>query len=102
MPKVIDPTAQAIFNRWHPKHVGHIKYVVPVISLSYQADCSCGDRLHVSIAAMMVGSVDEKGRIAAASPAPAKDDRFPHVCPRCGGPAYIGALDVDCKTRCKK
>lgn len=28
-------------------------------------------------------------------------DRFPHMCPRCGGPAYIGGMDnVDCHARC--
>lgn len=24
-------------------------------------------------------------------------DRYPHTCPRCGGPAYVGALEVDCR-----
>lgn len=27
-------------------------------------------------------------------------DRFPHDCPRCGGPAYIGLNDVDCMHGC--
>lgn len=28
------------------------------------------------------------------------DSRFPHRCPRCAGPAYIGAFSVDCHSRC--
>lgn len=27
--------------------------------------------------------------------------RFPHGCPRCGGPAYIGLNDVDCAAGCR-
>lgn len=26
---------------------------------------------------------------------------YPHKCPQCGGPAYIGAFKVDCKGGCK-
>jgi hypothetical protein len=26
--------------------------------------------------------------------------RFPHSCPRCGGPAYVGLNDVDCAEGC--
>lgn len=29
-----------------------------------------------------------------------KDDRYPHVCPRCKGPAYVGFSNVDCKAKC--
>lgn len=29
-----------------------------------------------------------------------KSDRFPHECPRCGGPAFVGAVLVDCQRRC--
>lgn len=37
-----------------------------------------------------------------APPAPkAKDDKYPHECPRCHGPAYIGLNSVDCKAKCK-
>ena len=25
---------------------------------------------------------------------------YPHVCPRCNGPAYIGLLSIDCKNKC--
>jgi hypothetical protein len=28
------------------------------------------------------------------------DDRWPHVCPFCGGAAYVGYLQVECKGRC--
>lgn len=28
--------------------------------------------------------------------------RYPHVCPRCSGPAYIGAVEVDCARGCTK
>lgn len=31
---------------------------------------------------------------------PKKDDRYPHVCPKCKGPAYIGLNSVDCKNKC--
>jgi hypothetical protein len=31
---------------------------------------------------------------------PAKDDRYPHKCPRCKGPAYIGLNKIDCKAKC--
>ncbi len=27
--------------------------------------------------------------------------RYPHVCPRCSGPAYVGAVEVDCAGGCK-
>ena len=27
--------------------------------------------------------------------------RYPHVCPRCSGPAYVGAVAVDCAGGCK-
>jgi hypothetical protein len=30
-------------------------------------------------------------------PTDPRDPRFPHVCPYCSGPAYVGAVDVDCK-----
>ncbi len=29
------------------------------------------------------------------------DDRYPHVCPRCSGPAYVGAVEVDCAGGCR-
>jgi hypothetical protein len=29
-----------------------------------------------------------------------KDERYPHKCPRCKGPAYIGFSSVDCKAKC--
>lgn len=29
-----------------------------------------------------------------------KSDRFPHECPRCKGPAFVGAVLVDCQRRC--
>lgn len=28
-------------------------------------------------------------------------NRYPHTCPRCQGPAYIGAVEVDCAGGCK-
>lgn len=28
------------------------------------------------------------------------DDRFPHRCPRCGAAAFIGFLQVECKSQC--
>lgn len=28
------------------------------------------------------------------------DDRFPHKCPSCGGPAYIGLMNTECKGGC--
>ena len=27
--------------------------------------------------------------------------RYPHKCPRCGGPAYIGLKKIDCMEGCK-
>lgn len=27
--------------------------------------------------------------------------RYPHTCPRCQGPAYVGAVEVDCAGGCK-
>ncbi len=30
-----------------------------------------------------------------------KDDRFPHQCPACKGPAYVGAYDFECKVGCR-
>lgn len=27
--------------------------------------------------------------------------RYPHTCPRCSGPAYVGAVEVDCPRGCK-
>jgi len=27
--------------------------------------------------------------------------RYPHTCPRCSGPAYVGAVEVDCAGGCK-
>ncbi len=29
------------------------------------------------------------------------DPNYPHVCPNCKGPAYIGATTVDCKGKCR-
>jgi hypothetical protein len=29
-----------------------------------------------------------------------RDDRYPHRCPRCGAPAFIGFNQVDCSKRC--
>ncbi len=29
------------------------------------------------------------------------DDRYPHRCPRCSGPAYVGLQNVDCRTDCR-
>ena len=26
---------------------------------------------------------------------------YPHICPRCSGPAYVGAVEVDCAGGCK-
>jgi hypothetical protein len=37
---------------------------------------------------------------AALGKVPQKDPDFPGVCPRCGGPAYVGATSVDCKAKC--
>ncbi len=35
-------------------------------------------------------------------PIPLPDpSRYPHVCPRCSGPAYVGAVEVDCARGCK-
>lgn len=28
------------------------------------------------------------------------DRSYPHKCPKCSGPAYIGAFKVDCKAKC--
>lgn len=28
-------------------------------------------------------------------------NRYPHVCPRCKSPAYIGFVQVDCSTNCR-
>lgn len=35
--------------------------------------------------------------------APPKDPHYPDVCPRCKGPAYIGAVPaaLDCKAKCR-
>jgi hypothetical protein len=30
-----------------------------------------------------------------------KSKDFPHVCPRCGAPAYCGLIKVDCSKGCK-
>lgn len=38
-------------------------------------------------AASSEGSLDDGGR-------------YPHSCPRCGGPAYVGLNDIDCKGGC--
>lgn len=32
---------------------------------------------------------------------PKKDDKYPHKCPKCGGPAYIGFSDINCKNKCR-
>lgn len=29
------------------------------------------------------------------------DKIYPHKCPRCKGPAYVGFLNVDCRNGCK-
>lgn len=31
---------------------------------------------------------------------PKKNDRYPHICEKCKGPAYIGYTDIDCKAKC--
>lgn len=33
--------------------------------------------------------------------AQADASRYPHTCPRCSGPAYVGAVEVDCAGNCK-
>lgn len=30
-----------------------------------------------------------------------KDTRFPHTCPRCGNPAYIGFTAIECSASCR-
>lgn len=30
------------------------------------------------------------------------DTKYPHVCPLCNGPAYIGFTNVDCLNHCKE
>jgi hypothetical protein len=32
---------------------------------------------------------------------PTKDPHYPHTCPNCKGPAYIGARKIECKAKCK-
>lgn len=32
---------------------------------------------------------------------PPDRSRFPHDCPRCGRPAYVGLSDVDCSAGCE-
>lgn len=27
--------------------------------------------------------------------------RYPHICPRCNGPAYVGVVEMDCSRGCK-
>ncbi len=34
-------------------------------------------------------------------PIPVTDERFPHECPKCSGPAYIGFSTVECKRGCR-
>ena len=34
------------------------------------------------------------------TPSKASNDRYPHKCPKCGGPAYVGAMSVDCESLC--
>lgn len=29
-----------------------------------------------------------------------KDPNYPHTCPKCKGPAYIGLNTIDCKKNC--
>ena len=30
-----------------------------------------------------------------------KESKYPHVCPKCGSPAYIGLTNLDCSGGCK-
>lgn len=30
-----------------------------------------------------------------------RDPRYPHVCPKCGSPAFIGFSHIDCKRGCR-
>jgi hypothetical protein len=30
-----------------------------------------------------------------------KEDRYPHKCPKCGSPAYVGFASLDCSKGCK-
>lgn len=30
-----------------------------------------------------------------------KDPKYPHICPSCKGPAFIGLNQIDCKKGCK-
>ncbi len=103
---------ESVFDARHPAHAGHKKWSLPVRSLNCQAHCGqCGVTLSVPMVAMMVGApvLTKKGAtpseiLAAALGVPAppeKDPHFPHECPRCHGPAYVGGNNnVDCKRGC--
>ena len=41
-------------------------------------------------------------RVLRVAPAPTRDPRFPHDCPRCGAPAYVGVVPaaLDCTRGC--
>lgn len=45
-------------------------------------------------------SIRNVGSCAVSKPSVSKKD-YPHVCPRCGAPAYLGLTSVDC-SRCGK
>ncbi len=45
-------------------------------------------QVDVTKALAVATSIERKGR--------RQENRFPHTCPRCGGPAYIGATTVEC------
>lgn len=43
---------------------------------------------------ILVNLLDDIGHAAP------RDLRYPHTCPKCKGPAYIGLNQVDCKNLC--
>lgn len=103
----LSPDSEKVFDFFHPKHAGHTKVALPVIGLRYEARCvPCAQALSVSMLAALIHNTQQLGggsnpltEFKGVDCVP-PDDRYPHQCTRCKGPAYVGAYDIDCKNRC--
>ncbi len=97
-PPALSPEMEELFDHYHPKHAGHRKWMPSdQLDLRTKAICvHCNLELFVTLMAAIAFEGQRKKALA-----PAKDDRYPHACPRCKGPAYVGGNNnVDCKRRC--
>lgn len=94
------------FDKHFPRHVGHEKQPMPITGLVAPVLCvPCNVVLKATLVSILVMDAEESGwRWLPEFPPEEKsrkDEKYPHKCPKCGGPAYVGFSSVDCKNKCR-